>query len=450
MGELAATKIATLRMIFDAAPDGVVRDLCHALTPEGPYDASLTVVRELLEAERQDRRVRNIVFAPIAPLCRGGSAGRLAFPSRALKLMWCGLKHELPSEVDQATALLAEWREDGGGAAVLDVLCEHAAEAVEGAATGDFADARAACEAMKVGLGQTLVTCLRLAPVTRRALERLPDWLGRMTGEKAAELRLAYRDVCAISEDAGPEFVEMLSGHIAEPWQVLRVVSGIMERPAEAYLAGSELSHVAERLLDDIDERLVMIGRFGPASSPQDARQAAQAIDGAVHEIAELELAVGLSPSGPWGRRVAGQKKALALKAESQLRSLEDQVAKALPLQPVRIGPRSSRGMPRLSADPEPLIVAKAMTLLHFANDVRASASAGGFASTRAKTLENVCARIDSYVEDLLEHLRSGPEDTTQEENDRARAYLEILADFSGLARDDKAAQIVRRRAAAA
>jgi hypothetical protein len=135
---------------------------------------------------------------------------------------------------------------------------------------------------------------------------------------------------------------------------------------------------------------------------------------------------------------------------EAQLRSLEDLVAKALPLQPVRIGPRSSRGMPRLSADPEPLVVAKAMTLLHFASEVRTSASAGGFASTRTKALENVCARIDSYVEDLLEHLRGGGEDATEEENDRAHAYLEILADFSGLARDDRAAQIVRRRAAAA
>jgi hypothetical protein len=437
-------------MIFDAAPDSVVRDLCNALTPEGPYDASLTTVRELLEAERQDRRVRNIVFAPIAPLCRTSFPGRLAFPPRALKLMWRGLKHALPSEVDQATALLAEWREDGGGVAVLDVLCEHACEAVESAATGDFAEARAACEAMEPGLAVTLVTCLRLSSVTRHALERLPDWLGRMTGEKAAEVRLAYRDVCTISEDAGPEFVEMLSGHISEPWQVLRVVSGIMERPAEAYLAGSELSHVAERLLDDIDERLALIGRFGPTSSPQEARQAAQAIDGAVNEIAEIEQSVGLSPSGAWGRRVAAHKKALALKVEAQLRSLEDQVAKALPLQPVRTGPRSSRGMPRLSADPEPLVVAKAMTLLHFASDVRASASAGGFASTRAKALENICARIDSYVEDLLDHLRSGGEDATEEENDRARAYLEILADFSGLARDDKAAQIVRRRAAAA
>jgi hypothetical protein len=450
MGELAPAKIDLLRRIFDAAPDAVVRDLCQSLSPEGPYDASLSAVRQLLEDERQDRRVRNTVFAGIAPLCRPGRGERLSFPPQVLKQLWIGLKHRQPQDVDQAGLLCAEWREDDAGVFTFDSLCAHAVEALQGGEDGAFAEALQACEAARAGSAGQLVTCLQLSPIARRALQKLPDWLGRLTGERAAELRLAYRDACAVSDEAGPLFIEMLAGHVAEPWLVLRLLSGVMERPSEAYLAGSELAFVAERLLEYLDERVAVVTRFNANATPQQAREAAMAIDGAVAAIAEMEQAVQLNPNGPWGRRVASQKRALALRVEGHLKAMEEQVAKALPLQPVKLGLRSTRGVPRLTMDPEPLVVARAMTLLHFASEARHSASVGGYASTRNKALETVCARIDQYVEDLLEHLRAEPEPGTEDDHDRARAYLEVLAEFSALARDDKAAMIVRRRAAAA
>ncbi len=102
--------------------------------------------------------------------------------------------------------------------------------------------------------------------------------------------------------------------------------------------------------------------------------------------------------------------------------------------------------MPKLSADPDPAHVARALTLLSFLNEVRTSAQAGGFASARAKAVEILESRLDSYVEDILSGLRAGE----IEDEARARAFLDIAANFCGLARDEKAAQIVRRRAAAA
>lgn len=450
MGEISSAKLDILRRVVEAAPDAVVRGLAQAFSSDGPYDAALAAVRALLDNEIQDRRVRNTVLIAVAPLCRPAIDDRLTFPSRALSLMWRGLKHELPSECDQAAALLAEWREDDGPAMVFDLLCTHAGEALQSAAAGAFADAAMACESLRPGLAATLSACLELSPIARRSIARLPDWLGRMTGEKSAELRLAYRDVCAVSDDAGPLFFEILAAHLTEPWHILRIISGVMERPAEAYLAGSELSPMADRLFADIDEQLAVVTRFGPHSTPAEARQAAQAIDRAVHQIAEIEQCITLSPAGPWGRRVAAQKKSLALKVEGHLRSMEELVSKALPLHTVRIGPRTLKGVPRLSTEPEPLLVARATTLLVFANEVRPSAAVGGFASTRSKVMETVCARMDQYIEDLLDHLRAELEPDAEDDHDRARAYLEVVADFSALARDEKAAQIVRRRAAAA
>jgi hypothetical protein len=112
----------------------------------------------------------------------------------------------------------------------------------------------------------------------------------------------------------------------------------------------------------------------------------------------------------------------------------------------VRIGPRTAKGVPRLTHDPDPDQVERAATLLTFVNEVRSSASAGGFASARTKALEGLELRLDTYVEDVLAEIHA--DDGVDHE--RAHAFLEITAELCGLARDEKAAQIVRRRAAAA
>jgi hypothetical protein len=112
----------------------------------------------------------------------------------------------------------------------------------------------------------------------------------------------------------------------------------------------------------------------------------------------------------------------------------------------VRLGPRTLKGVPQLAHDPDPELVERAATLLSFAGELRSSAAAGGFAASRAKVLESVENRIDSYVEDVLADLHAADGVDT----DRARAFLEVAAELCGLARDERAAQIVRRRAAAA
>ena len=45
-----------------------------------------------------------------------------------------------------------------------------------------------------------------------------------------------------MSDDAGPRFFEMLAAHLTEPWLILRVISGVMDRPHETYFSASELS----------------------------------------------------------------------------------------------------------------------------------------------------------------------------------------------------------------
>ena len=450
MSELSPPKKQILRQVMDAAPDKVLRSLMQALSPAVAFDPALAEVRAIVETEIYDRRVRNAVLCSVAPISRAPAPGRIGIPQPAVAQLWKALRQDRRAEVDEAAALLSEWREDDTPALVYDQLCAHAAQALEAGDNPHFQPVAEICERAQPGLTASLITCLRLSPIARRSILRLPDWIGRMTSDKAAELRLAYRDVCAIAPDAGPVFFDILAAQLPEPWHILKIVSGIMDRPAEAYLSGSELGPIAETLLDEIDAALATVSAFGAGGTPLEAKQTARAIDRAVHQIGELEATVTLNPAGPWGKRVAGQKKALALKVEAHLRSLEDLMAKTLPLQTVRLGPRAMKGVPRLNSDPEPLLVARTQTLLVFCHEVRTSAPMGGFGSTRTKVLEAINERMDQYVEDLLDHLRAEPEPDAEDTHERARAFLEVIAEFNALSKDEKAAQIVRRRAAAA
>ena len=444
MSQISEAKLGLVKGLVEQAPDGAIRNLLMALSADGGHDAGLTRVQQLVEAEAADRRARNLAFSPIAPLCNiPGPFSGLSFPPRTLSQIWKALKTDSPELMADALALAADWRLDESSPEVFAALCRRTAAGLREAG-GPFAAAAASADAG--GGRETLAACLDIAPVARRALDQIPEWLGRMTSEKAAKLRLTYRDVVAIADDAGPRYFEMLAAHLTEPWLILRIISGVMDRPNETYMSGSELASFGERVLADIDRRLAEVAAFKSTSGRKAAHAVAQSAHLACVEIAELDQSINLSPEGVWGRRVARQKNSLATTVEAHLRAADPAVGLALPLQTQRLGPRVAKGFPKLTVDPDPIAVDKAATLLIFMNEVRSSAAAGGFASSRAKAMEILEARLDTYVEDILGEIRSEHDETRE----RAKAFLEVAAELCGLLRDEKAAQIVRRRAAAA
>jgi hypothetical protein len=444
MGQLSEAKLGIVRRLIEQSPDSAVRNLLRALGADGPHDASLTLVQQLLEAEAADRSARNAALAPIAPLCGpSGLISGLRFPARTLGLIWKALKQVAPGLVLAARDCAENRRIGDTAPEVFDQLCARTAAGLRQSG-GPFEAAAVAAD--ECAGRAVLAGCLDIAPMARYGLEQMPQWLGRMDGEKAAKLRLTYRDVCAVADDAGPRFFEMLTAHLTEPWLILRVIAGVMDHPHEAYVSGSELGVFGDRVLADIDRRLVEIAAFKPTSGRQSAHAVARTVHLVTVETAEIEQSFQLAADGAWGRRVVKQKKQFAETIEALLRTADRAVAGALPLQTVRMGPRTVKGVPRLTHAPEPQQVERALTLLTFMSDVRSSASAGGFASARAKVIEGLEHRLDSYVEDVLAEIHA--DDGV--DHDRARAFLEIAAELCSLTRDEKAAQIVRRRAAAA
>ena len=446
MPGLSDRKIEIVRHLVESAPDKIVGGLQNALAAASG-DSVLAGVRRLVEGEVADRRLRNAVLAPIAPLCVADGAGRdhITFPPRVLALIWRGLKATCPAEVAKAQRTLADDRSEETPNSPFDLLAAAAVDGLRAREQRDFIAAAELADQSGPGGAELLLSCLALSPIIRESTLRLPDWISRTTDERAAAARVAYKDAVAISDDAGPRFFEMLSAQLAEPWTILRIVSAVMDRPTEHYLAASEFSVFGERLLDEIDKNLGRVVHFDLDGGPPAGRDAAATVELITLQIAEIENSVELGKEGGWGGRVQKQKKSLAGVVESRLREGEKVIGQALPSHTVRVA-RMMKSLPRLTTAPEQQAVVRVMALLTFVEAVRTSANYGGFASTRAKMVEKIGESIDDYVEEVLALIR----ENEVADPEVARAFLNVAAECSTLLRDPRSGDVIRRRAIAA
>jgi len=422
---LNEAKIALVAKIFAAAPDAAVGRLETLLGAAQAADPTLEPVYALAAEEAGARRTLAAVFAPLLPM-----VGPVAPPKRPLLVMrqlrdgWNALAAGDPGLAECAAFAARTLRPGDDPPHEFDLACNRAAEFVD---DGEFA------------------RLLRLAPVLRALQPRLAGWVRAVTGETVAAIRLAFKDAIETDEDAGPLFWEAVMAMLDEPWRVLRLISAANDRPSDRYLASSELASIGERILSDIDGRLAGLKRFDPTGGVGAGAAAAASLLVAVQEMDEFEQWLAMKKDGPWGERIAASKSALAAIMEARLRETEPAVAAALPTQG-RGMVKSVRPAPKLADPPQPVLIARADAFLTLLENGRGAANPGGFASARAKTVEAIEMRLDQYCEDLLDLLhRKEVEDLA-----RVRAYLEVAAEFYQRVKGPEAAQIVRRRAAAA
>lgn len=440
MGELSGLRLGAVRKLIEQVPDRTIRSLESVLAGAGG-DPSLALVQEMIAAEKVDRRLRINVFAPIAPHCEEAPAliDRISFPRRSMQLAWSAVKAADPDLIDAAVRAASALRPLDEAPPEFDDICLRVVKGLE-EGEPEFAALGALLGAAKPAFAEGLA----LAPLVRAALPRLPVWVRTLSNEPAAAIRLAFRDSTAVKEDAGPAFMELLYGHLEEPWQVIRLLSLVMDKPSDRYLASSELASFGERLLGEVDRRIEAIRRFDATRGPEAGVEAAASVQFIVSVIGEFEQWLSINRDGPWGKRLAAQKKSLATAAEGRLREGDAAVSALLPVRSSRLG-KSIRGEPNLEEPVSPIGMAKAHALLAFVYETRGTASYAGFGASRTKFVEAVDPRLDTYAEDLLELLHAGEGDL-----ERVRAYLDATAQLLGLIREPKAADILRRRAAAA
>jgi hypothetical protein len=443
MGELNEARLLAVRSLLQRAPDFAVQSLSSLLASDQSNDRSLALVRELVSAEAGDRRFRSLAFEPLAVLCKPATTiAHLTFPPATPTLLWQAVKAYQPSfDARLATEPKAGRRET---LKLMDDICAAAAEGLATRATPDFAALADRLDASPNGCAQ-VVALLSITPDLRDALAKAPTWLGSAGPAHSAAVRIAFRTVSEKSPDAGALFMEVLFAAIEQPAFILKLVSMIMDRPSDRFLAASELSSLGERLLDAIDSHIGVIQAFDPRRGLEGGVAAAAAADAATLIILELETNVAMPREGVWGARVVRQRRALAVAMETRLQEIEAAMAAALPVKTLRVHGKKLRGPPNLTKLPDPPATDKLLGLAALLSGCSTAAQVNGFSALRAKLIETQDQALQTYVQDVLDLTHGG-----QAPVDIARAYLDVAAEVVGLIRDPKAAELVRRRAVAA
>ncbi|WP_419317996.1 hypothetical protein ACN2C7_15515 [Caulobacter sp. ErkDOM-E] len=440
MAAIAAHKLQIVRMLVETAPDSALRSLELALASVGAV-GGLAQVRGLVEDETTDRFVRNNILAPIVPMCATRGPGQISFPPRVLPFLWKALKTIAPRRVEEAAAKCNPWDLEQGAPEVFDELCALAARGLRDAEQDAFDATRS------LGVTDELINCLEIGHIVRTALPKLSEWVSRMSDERAAAARLAYRDACVVREDSGARMFDMLAAHLPDDWRILRVISAVMDRPNDRYLAASEVSSFGERVLAEIDTSINLIRDFDLAKGEKLAREAAMAAQQVALQITEFEQSVNIAKDGPWGRRLSKYKQQIAQAVELRMSTADKELSEALPTKPISIlGKKGGKGVAKLTSPPDEALVGRATAILVFIEHLRPCAAQSGYGATRTQALEKLNKRLDQYIEDVLYAARTG------EGGDPvvAQQYLDVAAAFIAHTRDDKTAEIVRRRAAAA
>lgn len=442
MRQLSAAKTEAIATVVRTLPDEALRTLRSGLASSG--GGWIDSVRGAVEAQIADRRLRDALLHELHTAAIPGPTRPELVPADAVVVLWSALREAQAEALTQAESLLVA----RDGIAFDAVALEIVAEAADGLSGLRGAYAQAATlldERHPEGAART-ERVLRLMPLLRVATPRARDWLRLAGSDTATYLRMAVRDASAACRDGGAVLLDLIAANFSEPNAGLRLVSAAMNRPSEAFLAASELSHFAERVLEAADDALALLRDVPRAVTRAEGAAAAAAVDAALASLEEMEHAVALDREQPWGRRVHMQKRALAAGAEARLKEADRRVAAALPVQASRPGLRTVRGAPCFDTPMNPAAVGGAQAALAFVEGVRRAAARGGFGGLRARVLEALDSRIDTYAEDLLEELHTG----RTQDADVVRERLRIAADFLGMVRDPEAAQIIRRRMVAA
>jgi hypothetical protein len=436
-----SAQLGAVRMLIEQAPDSALRSLERALA--NVADGPMGDIRDMVRAEGKDRAMRNLVFAPVMPffISKPGALPGPRFPLRVCAGLWAMLKTRRVELMRAAREAYDDRRQgDEREPPVFDSLLGDAAVLLrmepQNFFRGDDGPA----------LAEQLAEFLDLAAIGRAVLARMPDWLAKATEERVTALKLMFKDATEVAFDATPRLLELILAHLSEPQTILRLIAALTDRATDRYLASSELASFGERLMADAEARIAAIKIFDPQGGAKAAHAAAHDVGQVCAVLAQFEQDVELSREGPWGSRVAAARKALALSVEGRLRDVDGLVSQALPLQNVRIAGRMTRPAPKVSTAPDEAAVERARALVVFLDVSRAGGAAGGYGALRTSVSEKVQERLNVYADEVLHLINTGE----APDNDIAQDYLAIAAEFMTYAKDKDAAQIIRRRAAAA
>lgn len=447
MGVIADKRLHLLRGLIKTLPQASLRSLELALGVA--KEPALIEVRDLIMVEREFRNARDAVFAPFKPLFerRDDGLDAVEFPEWLLDNLWRSLEKREPELYQEARYALRGLRAEDPTPVVFFRLVTAAAAILREHPQEVLPSKRERGDEAEIA---EFANYLDLHRISRTVLARLPELMGRIDAEKAATLRLMFKDACAISEEGGTRFMEIVFANLEDGAQIIKFVATVSDRPNDRFLAESELAEFGERILDRITESLgdlkaFMSGKTSSASkSGQDLQGAGDGVARVLNQLQSFATYIELSRDGPWGKRVGDAHKQIAEMVEVQLKGAERVFQDALPLKTERIYGRVKKDVPHLEKFPKPEVVVRAANVASFIREVRATANSGGFASLHTKVVLALEGMLDSYFENLLD-IANGEDPF---ETEPVMQFFELTTDLMEALCGEEKAVVARRRIA--
>lgn len=435
-------RLTLLQGLIRSLPAASLRALETALGLS--KDAALAGVRDLIAVEMESRQVRDAVFQPFLPLfeVRQDGLEGVRFPRRFLSNIWNGLAAREADLFREAFATLRALRSEDPTPVVFFRLTKAGADlcrAEPEAVAGSAPEARS--EAVE------LARYFDLHRIIRQTLSRMPEFMGRIDAEKAAALRVLFKDAAEFEDESGCRFLELIFANLEDGGQIIKFMATVADRPKDRFLAESELAVFGERILAHIEARVAALRQeMGTRTRPcEDMGLAAQHVAQALAQLQSFEHYVELARDGPWGRRVAAAHKEVAALVEQVMAGADKQLAQILPMRSERVHGRLKRETPDLDAEVAPARLEQALQVMNFIRQARVIAVSGGFSSLHAKTTQ----ALEAYMDDWFGHLLSDANSGDLSDVDRAAEAFERVAGLmAALCGEDKA-RTARRRVAA-
>ncbi len=440
MAAIADKRLNLVKSFIKTLPRASLRSLELALGLT--HDAALVEVRELISLEIEFRYVREAIFEPFMPLFQAREDGLegVRFAPWILDRLWAALENREPELYKQSRYALRGLRTEDPTPVVFfrmvsagALICREYPEEVmrPGASQGDSDEVA------------EFANYLDLHRLLRVVIHKLPGFMSRIDAEKAAALRLMFRDACAIHAEGGYRFLEALFANLDDGSQIVKFVVTVSDRAGDRFLAQSELANFGERILDHIEAQLRDLKRFMGSRHKlcEDLGLAGQRITQSLSQLQSFEHYVELSRDGPWGKRIADAHRMIAEMVEGQLRGVERLLEDVLPIRSERVYGRVKKEVPRLDL-PADDVIQRARQALAFMRSVRNTAVTGGFAALHNRTVQALETMLDTYFEELLA-IANGPEPFDPE---TVMTFFELVTDqMEALCGEDKAHQARRR-----
>ncbi len=441
MTGLSDTKLQRVGALLDGLPGDMADRLCNAARQGDP------ALARLLEYCRigPDAAARRRFFAPLEAI--SGDPARTR-PSRAYApqglqaAVWTWLKSIAPGAVQAAEAASEDFADESPGR--LDTARVEAAEAMTAALDAAADDPKAAKKLRaRLDVGdfepvRHLASLLKAAPVTRPALEGLPDLITDLTDDLSASLRDRYETASDADPDAGVWVLFLVMARMERPWRLLRVFERIARREDDFLVSRTDMAEIGEALLRDAEHDLA--GFAAPPETAMETERAAAALSEFAAVTVGMTREIGIRKDGAWGKRLFD----LRNRASEQMTAIHEAAREAYRrATPEEGGVRGRSGPPPAPGEPG---YERACALGRFLIASKDEAARAAVGNAHQAVLEEIQLRLETLADRLLRSARTGG----AEDAEASAARLDQIAGLMRACGAEQTADVFLRRVAAA